>query len=119
MDSTREIDWAETIAYKMTTALRFSGIIDEDDYKLEQSARNELAAIVRRWCIPMERIQDWKTRAEAAERRVAELEARLEIVGGRADDMAEWWKVANDDAERLRIRAAELEARLRLLSVTG
>ena len=60
-----------------------------------------------------------RANAKAAERRVAELEARLEIVGGRADDMAEWWKVANDDAERLRIRAAELEARLRLLSVTG
>jgi hypothetical protein len=86
MDSTREIDWAETIAYKMTTALRFSGIIDEDDYKLEQSARNELAAIVRRWCIPMERIQDWKTRAEAAERRVAELEAQLAAQEWRSGD---------------------------------
>lgn len=77
MSDTKEITWPETIAYKITNALRFSGIIDEDNYIVEQEARNEITPIIRRWCIPIERIEDWKARAEALEVRVQELEAQL------------------------------------------
>lgn len=40
------------------------------------------------------------TRAETAEAEVAELKTRLELVGGRADDMVDWYESERDRAER-------------------
>ena len=63
MKDALDIDWAEATAYEMTGALRFSGVLADDDYQSEQTARLEIAATLRRRCVPIER--------------VAELEAQL------------------------------------------
>lgn len=52
MSDIKQIDWAETIAHRMTDALRETGILADGDWQAEQKARMRLADILRRDCLP-------------------------------------------------------------------
>lgn len=67
MKDALDIDWAEATAYEMTGALRFSGVLADDDYQSEQTARLEIAATLRRRCVPIERVAELEAQLAAAQ----------------------------------------------------